>query len=89
MIVYSRVTFARLEMFKSSFFFHWQLARCACIFYVTLLLIKHRSDAFDRTVPCNGVFSGYLAIRFYRLEEKPCVNVSRVCFAPVDTCALH
>lgn len=28
------------------------------------------TDAFGCTVPCNGVFSRCLAIRFYRLEKK-------------------
>ena len=47
----------------------------------------NRGDAFGCSVPCNRPFSGCLAIRFYRLEEKPCVNASRrVCFAPV---AMH
>lgn len=40
------------------------------------------TDAFGCTVPCNGVFSRCLAIRFYRLEKKACVNACRrVCFA--------
>lgn len=49
---------------------------------------SRRAGAFGCTVPCNGLFSGCLAIRFYRLEGKACVNTSRrVCFAPVGACA--
>lgn len=59
----------------------WEMVGCSSFFSPPMRLhsslVKHRAGAFGCTVPCNGLFSGCLAIRFYRLEEKACVNTSR------------
>lgn len=62
--------------------------RAACE-SAALSLIKQSSrraaGAFGCTVPCNGVFSGCLAIRFYPIRGKTLHKTlsRRVCFAPV------